>query len=856
MRKTPAYVSMFLIVLGLAAGDGWLLTRAEGRRLLVEGRLRDLFGEQLSWGNADISIDGTVTLEETRFTTPRGLQALASDHVEIRMGFSGLEQVRLEGFRGTLTQALIEELVELRGPERPVRELFPNPDRTPALRALKGRLEVRLPAVFAGDVLQTLEVHELRAVPLGGYRYAVLAEVGHAVYGAWSLRGELDLEKGTQRLRAEGRGLRVTRGWRDPLVPGFREIYDHYRPEGLCDVVVELARSGREAPLDVKVTLLARDLRMVYSEFPYPMEGVHGEIEFTGAGFSIKEMRGRHAGRLAKFDGEAGGYSHGDPMDFRFEMDGLPLDAAILQALPPATRAAVAQFSPKGAANVRGRVLRQRGRREQIPLEIFLVDADLTYAGFPYPLRHAEGLIQVDGEEVRVRGVTARDGATVMSCSGTIRHLSGDPEIDLRIEAERLPLDARLKAAIGPEGRALWDRFEPTGEVDVVWHARKLPGKEVVHDSRTRCLGNRARYKDLPLPVTDLRGEVFMEGGKFRLNHLIGKVKGGEVELHGGIEGDALSLHVDGTGLPMDDELKAALPPELSDILRSLNITGTASFNAGLIFKKDVRQVDLVCRLSKGSIGTDIRLEDVEGTVTLTGYAGADSQYIGFMNFSHALLWGKRLTDLGASFNLRGNALSFSNLKGTAYGGMLSGKSYLVDLKSKDYFAEELVLDGLDLREYSRETKYPLGGKVRLELPLLKGNTRDAGTAAGKGRMVIRDAQLWEIPVFIQFFTLNPGELLKEKRKFDAGALDFDIKERRFDISRLAFTSESVSMVGDGKINFDGSLHVTLRPKSGPLLGIDFFILKWAGDLMSLVLGSSVKVVVTGTFDKPEVHVR
>jgi hypothetical protein len=860
MRKLPAYLAMGLIVLGILAADAWILTRASTRRHLVETKLREFLGDQLRWGDADISLDGTVTLEETRYLTPAGLTAIAAERVAIRMGFGGIEEVRLNGFRGTLTPELIREISVLQRPDRSVRDLFPDPARLPSLRAKGGRLEVRIPDIFAGDEFQVLEIRDLLAVPLADYRYAVAAEASHSIFGVWTLRGEIDPERDTQRLLVEGRGLDVGAGWRKALAPAFREFYDHYRPEGLCDVDVEIVKSGRDAPLDVRVLLKARDMRMTFEGFPYPMAKVSGEIEFGRDGFVIKAMEGRRSGRIARFSGTAGGYDEEAPFDFRFESEPLPIDAAMLAALPDENRALVRDFAPAGRVAVRGRAVRSRGGKMRLPLDLFLEDVEVAYAGFPYRVRNLSGWLHVDGEEVRILGVKAPHGEGSVSVSGRIAGLTADTSLDLRIEAERLPLDARLKAALGAEDRAIWERFNPSGEADVLWRVRKSPGRAATHEARARCLGNQVTYKEVPLPIRDLRGEVELTGGKFRLNHVVGKAKGGEIRLDGLVADDDVSLHLDATDLPLDDQVRASLPEELTRLLTELDLSGMVSFNAGLIFRKDRRQVDLVCRLSKGGLGTELRIENVEGTVTLTGYAGADAHYIGFLNLSHATLWGKRLTDLGASFNLRGSTLGLSHLKGTAYGGMLSGRSLLANLTTKDYAAEGLVLDGLDLNEFTKDTASyadkQVGGRVRLEIPSLKGNAKDSGTASGKGRMVVRDALLWDIPLFLKFFTLNPGELLKERKQFDAGALEFEIRDRRFNIGKLALTSESVSMVGNGHIGFDGSLHVTLRPKSGPLLGIDFFILKWAGDLMSLVLGSSVKVVVTGTFEKPEVHVR
>jgi hypothetical protein len=163
----------------------------------------------------------------------------------------------------------------------------------------------------------------------------------------------------------------------------------------------------------------------------------------------------------------------------------------------------------------------------------------------------------------------------------------------------------------------------------------------------------------------------------------------------------------------------------------------------------------------------------------------------------------------------------------------------------------------VDLQDFVRDTKSystkTMTGKVSLEVRDLKGNSLDAGTITGKGRMMIRDGQLWDIPVFLKLFTLNPGELFKSRNSFDAGVVDFDIRQRKINVDRMAFTSESVSVIGRGHIGFEGDLNLVLKPRSGPLLGLDFFVLRWAGDLLSFLLDPVVSVSVTGTFDKPEI---
>ncbi|HLY10649.1 MAG TPA: AsmA-like C-terminal region-containing protein [Planctomycetota bacterium] len=865
VKKLWGLFAMFLIVAGLAGLDVYVLTRAESLSMLAEGELRKIAGDVLEWDHIGASIEnavalqGTVTLQGVRgFPLARRLPPVQARRVAIHLRSGFPERFVLEDIRGVISDELFDELT---GKEtgKSIREVIPDPSRLPTFVVHGGQFEIRLGGIFQDAKPQTVTVVGMTMVPIGGYRYHFEAEFTHPLYGRWLERGELDLDSGAQRITLDCLGLRITPGMRAPLIGRFRRIYDMYLPGGLCDIHIAIEKEPKQEP-DIKVTLVARDMTFTYGNFPYPTEHISGEIDFFTSHLVIKNMQGRHGPATVRFDGAAGGYTTESEFNFRFEVDDMPLDEALRQALDPTNRRVFDSFSPRGRVSAKGKATRGRGanNQEHIPLTLSFDGVSMTYKEFPYELKNVTGEIQVDGTQIVVKRATVRDGSMEAEIRGTIGNIAGDASVDLNIDAQRLPLDAKLRSAIGDDARKIWDQFTPGGEMELHWLMHKETGSPVVHSARGRCKGNTALYKDLPLPVTNLSGDIEMTPGRYSLDHLVGRVKGAEVEIHGTVTDAQMSLHVDATSLPLDDEVKNALPPGVGDFLRMLKIGGMVSFQSGLTFKKDgQKQVDLVCKLLKGYIDTEPRFEDLDGTVTLTGYFEKDPEMIGFINCSRATVYGKRISDVGASFNTRGSKLNFLNLKASVYGGVLAGRSFSLDTKTKDFFGEAFTIDRVDLQEFVRDTKSysdkNMSGKISLDLRDVRGNSQDSASITGKGRAVVRDALLWDIPIFLKLFTLNPGELFKTRNQFDAGVVDFDIRQRKITIDRMAFTSESVSVVGRGAIGFDGDLHLILKPRSGPLLGLDFFVLRWAGDLVSFLLDSVVSVEVKGTFDKPEV---
>lgn len=865
MRKIYGILGILTIVGCLAAADLYVLTRAKSLSMLAEGELRRIAGDVLEWDRISATIDnalalqGTVTLYGVRgFPLARRLPPVRAKRAQIHLRSGYPEKFALEQVQGVISDELFDELVG-KDTGKSIREIFPDPARLPMITVRGGVFETRLSAIFEGGRPQNVAIGDISLTPIGGYRYHLEGEFTNELYGRWTERGEVDLDTGAQRLALDCVGLRITRALREPLIEGFKRIYDKYLPGGLCDLHILIVKEARQEP-DIRVTLVARDMTFTYANFPYPAEHIVGEIEFFTDHFVIKNMKGQHGPATLRFDGSASGYSGDSGFGFRIEIDDMPLDQALRNALDPGSQRVLDSFSPRGKVSARGRALRAAGAnsKERIPLDLSFQGVSLKYSEFPYEMKNVSGEIRVDGSQIEVKHASIRDGTMEAEVQGKIGDISGDASVDLSIDALRLPLDPRLRAAIGDEARKTWDLFAPGGELEVHWHLRKEKGGPVVHTARARCRGNTALYRDLPLPVSDLSGDIEMSQGKYDLQHIKGKVKGAEVEVHGTIIDGQVALHVDATGLPLDDEVKNALPIAVGDFLKMLKLGGSVSFNSGLTFKKDGRrQVDLVCKLLNGFIDTEPRFEDIDGTVTLTGYFEEQPLLLGFINCTRATIAGKRISDVGASFNTSGSRLNFLNLKATAYGGLLAGRSFSLDTKTKEFMAELITLDRVDLQEFVRDTKSyaskTMSGKASLEIRDLKGNSLDSGTITANGQLVIRDALLWDIPIFLKLFTLNPGELFKTRNRFDAGVVEFEIKQRKIVIKRMAFTSESVSVIGKGYVGFEGDLNLVLKPRSGPLLGLDFFVLRWAGDLMSLLLDSVASVEVKGTFDKPEI---
>jgi hypothetical protein len=859
MRKLGAVLGMGAVVLVLAASDLYLLAQSATLSRIARERVEELFGDVIDAMEVRASLDGVVVLRGVRVKLGgAAFRPQSVEEIEILFGDrlrGRIRRITLEGVRLHLSPELFRELGKGES-KKSIRDFFPDPDDLPQIVLKGGTAEGWLPAVFPNGP-QALLLRECTLTPVRAYRAYVQGIFESPLYGRWSGSGEFDLAGGPTQVRLETSLLLVDPSMRWPLAPPLQRIYDRYLPGGTCDVTVDLWKEAT-SDLDFKVVFLARQMDLNYKYFPYQVHDMSGEIVFHAKGFRIKHMVARHGNAVLRFDGVATGYAEESAFRFRLELDDVPLDDELRAALQPESRAAWDRFSPTGRVSAKGIAEREEGPDKpcHIPLEVSVTSANLMFKGFPYELRDASGELAIDGEEMAVKRLVARQGGSSIDLSGQIRDLAGDATVDLWVDARAVPLDDRLKKAFNEEVRRTWDLLSPGGALDGRVRLTKEKGKDLTYAATLRARGNTIKYAEFPVPVTDVEGEIEVVPGQIILRHVAGKASGARIGAHGTIGSDSVVLDLDAAGLAIDDPLKLALPAEAGDFLKQLKLTGVVSFLAGYRSRPGGKKeftVDL--KLSKGAVDIDPRIEEIEGHVALEGFHDQELLLRGPISISSAMVAGKRLSDVGASLNVKGPKVNFVNLKATAYGGLVAGKSFSVDMKTGEFYCESVTIDRVDLHEYSLDTqgysKKALGGKASLWVQDLAGRAADAKTITGRGRLLIRDGQLWDIPVFVSIFTLNPQELFKAKQQFDTGAVDFEIKARRFLIDKLSFSSEGVSLLGRGTVDFDGNLDLVLKTKTG-FFGIDFLPINIVTGLFDELKGAFHGVAVKGTFEKPE----
>ena len=871
MRRRTAYLLCVVVFLAVLVLDVLVLTDSRVLGRIAAQQLQKHAGDTLKFDELTLSVGGRLRLEGVRIQPPKLSQPiLTAPRVRVDVGYRDggvvAETVVLDEPRIRFSDKLLKEMEGAKDePRRPISHLV-HARLLPRITCKGGTLEISLSEALASSEPQILRIRELVLVPTTGYRYFVRGSVRSDLVGEWSVQGELDLESGDHRVHLVNEKLTLNSSLRDALAPGIREAWDKYSPSGPAgaEVLLERDSSAPETPPPFRLRLKPRGLSIRYKNFNYPCDQIVGEMEFRADGFTVKHIEAMN-GRTTKirFSGSADGYESDAGYHFILEMDDVAFDDTLKGALEKEAQEVWALFKPSGRLNARVTVHRDRGpdHKEILPVELHLKGASLTYAGFPYSVDRVVGEVRILGDDVDIRRIAGEHGKAAISVSGRIQSISKDSRIDIDVRATSMALDGRLRDALAPETRQIFDRVGASGDVDVEARVLREPGGEPKVFATLRPKGNRVLFRDVQIPVLIREGTVEINDGHVRIHHLKGQADpGGELEVSGEIApvegGTSTNLRIDGLGIAIDDRFRDRMPKGLGEVLRSLKLGGVADFKFTLIERperdKPSTRVRLQLDLRKGSTEGAVPFEEIEGTVVLVGpIQDGRPTLTGRLDIRSARVFKQLVRNLTTNVTIQGPRLDFRDIAADAYGGKLAGWVSL-DTVTSD-LEGDFSVSQLELREFINDTATWTGktiaGKVNLRIPALTGKADNPATLVSKGgSMSITEGQLLDVPGIITF--LNP---LGMGGQFTAMKAFFDIEKQKFDIKEFVFLGKegSGSIIGKGRFNFDGEFSLKVRTETASLFGIDFFLTKIPGQLLDL-LKSPFQFSVKGTLEKSD----
>ncbi|NCF55959.1 MAG: hypothetical protein GWP41_06795 [Planctomycetia bacterium] len=364
---------------------------------------------------------------------------------------------------------------------------------------------------------------------------------------------------------------------RQRIPPALRLVWDRYNPSGVASLKHELFfRDSREVKNAMTVNLSQGELEL---EDPrINLTDLAGELIITPSSISFRNpLTGKILGAEAQLEGaiQLETLQPGSS-DLRATLSGLAFEPRIYEILVPEGQKIWDTYNPSGTFDFEISLTGDKFPPQVSEVQLSLKNVDGNYAPYPYPLRdingevrYTPGLIEVD--------LAGGLSETPVRARGSFE-LVPFGERHLLIEGQNIPIDDRVRTALGDKFSRSYDVYSPQGFADlsIVMERTKL-GEPL--DLKVMVEPNKAslEHKAFPYRINDVIGEITFDisGKKMLLRDLKGRNGESLVSIPSGyvdFETGAVEVPIESARLIPDEELLRALPTDVGNRLRSLDI--------------------------------------------------------------------------------------------------------------------------------------------------------------------------------------------------------------------------------------------------------------------------------------------
>ena len=472
------------------------------------------------------------------------------------------------------------------------------------------------------------------------------------------------------------------------------------RPDGSAGFRVEVALSDGAVALPPETWLGAAEveaLRAAGKLVPVRLTGVSGRATFTEKDAEVTDLVGGVDGVRLAVDARADGYSLDAPAVLTVRsVDGgalvLPKNPPWVDVLPGPVREVYDRFSPTGRARVSITVAKPApgpdgvAPRPTVRGRVDILDGSFAFDQVPYPVRRATGSLVFGpdpggaGDELLIRDLRGRGLAggpnadATVGVEGRIYPLDRYAGFDVTVVGRGLRDEPALIESLPDNVRQAIGQFDadgageyPTFEADLRVRVSRPPGPDQLWSFATELALRDAagKFAGFPYPLEGVSARLRLGNRDAEVLRLVGRNGDARVELTGRVHwGDPQAgsgepgladllppgtdtprphgsvrpyLSVAATGVPIDGDLLAALPPDAraaidrAGVGGTIAVTGTVTPGRAGAAGSPV-DYDLSLALTGGTWRPDggaFAVEDVAGTVgvtpsglTLTGLTG------------------------------------------------------------------------------------------------------------------------------------------------------------------------------------------------------------------------------------------
>ncbi|HTN74295.1 MAG TPA: AsmA-like C-terminal region-containing protein [Pirellulaceae bacterium] len=393
------------------------------------------------------------------------------------------------------------------------------------------------------------------------------------VGGAWAFRGQID-------------ALTITPALEDSLpiaIPTkLLSLHDLHGRLSLEYEVTnqQLANTPTSLPFHFALAGQLEEGRLDDARLPHPLTDLKASLFCDDGGVQIKEIFARCGSAKIQANLTREGWDAAAPLKLAGRIAQLVLDGPLAEALNEKQREIWDKFAPTGAIHA-DFDFSFDGRQWQKLIKAELLDVSIAYEKFPYRVTSAGGTVQLNNQELTFNTFGTAGGQRVTS-KGQFLNPGSDFTGWIDIASESfLPLDERLILAMDAKAQKIVHAIAPRGEATFRFRLNREDARDKIEPHLQIALKDCAiRYQKFPYPLDRIQGFIELKAGQWSFNKLEGANDSAYVLGQGSLVTDRigdqiLTFEFASSDVPLEDDLKHALPEKMQSLWTDLHPSGT-----------------------------------------------------------------------------------------------------------------------------------------------------------------------------------------------------------------------------------------------------------------------------------------
>ncbi len=393
----------------------------------------------------------------------------------------------------------------------------------------------------------------------------------------------------------------------------------------------------QQPPLQFQVAGQLTQGRIDDPLLPYPLTDLLVIVRADNSGATLDQLTARHGDTRLHLTGQLAGYSPNSPIVIEGQARRLSLDRRGAETLPENLRVQWKKFEPAGEIDADFKASFD-GQKWHPEAHVKCLDVSFSYFKFPYRLERGTGTLDLQNDAATVR-MTAFGGGQPLRIEGEFQHPGPDFTGSLEIRGKNLPFDENLFAALPEKSRDAIRALNPQGTFNVETKSWRTDPKEAnLHHQMAVHLNRCAmRYDKFAYPLTNISGTLDMVDHRWSFKDLQGSNTTGTVKAQGELvpatEGYEIVMRLEGTDVPLDEQLRDSLKPSLQKLWNDIRPRGSVNLGIDIKYITAKKQFDL--KVTGDTIGDSASIEPAFFPYRLEKMKGGFSYRDGHVDFTN-----------------------------------------------------------------------------------------------------------------------------------------------------------------------------------------------------------------------------